>query len=158
MDRLLHVHDMFQIWYCPNIWYICLTIVIVISRSFSHIFWVKIITEWIIKIYYTFYCTIIKFVVEVLLRSMVYGYLFHFWHFSSEICYFLDTCPPLSLENGRVSYNRNAINGRRPIGTVATFSCNTGYTRVGTSSNTCQNSGNWQRYIPVCRISELFDV
>ena len=78
-------------------------------------------------------------------------------YFTSEIYFFSDTCPYLRLENSRVRFNRNAVNGRRPIGTVATFPCNTGYTRVGTSSNTCQNSGKWQRYIPTCKIRKPSD-
>ena len=66
---------------------------------------------------------------------------------------FLDTCAMQSLENGEVTYNREQVlnlNGRYPIGTVAMYTCKSGYSLSGLDSNTCQNSGNWQKAPPTC--------
>ena len=60
------------------------------------------------------------------------------------------TCVSLSLPNGRVSYNRGAINGRYPVDTVTSFSCNSGYSRSGSSSRICQTSGDWNQQTPKC--------
>ena len=60
------------------------------------------------------------------------------------------TCPPLSLSHGKVHYNRFPINGRYLVYTTVSFICNAGYLVSGTSSRTCQNSGNWNNETPTC--------
>ena len=47
--------------------------------------------------------------------------------------------------NGGVRYNRSAdASGRYPIGTQATYSCNTGYIRDGLRKRTCSSTtGQW---------------
>ena len=68
--------------------------------------------------------------------------------------YFLAvTCSPLSLVNGRVSYDMLAIDGEYDVSTVATFTCNYGYSKSGCSTSTCGNSGNWSKEIPICNQS-----
>ena len=81
--------------------------------------------------------------------------------FYSAMYFFPDYCPPLSLANGTVSYNRNAIPGsigQSSVGTIASFTCHTGYSRFGPTSRTCQSSGNWSGQNPECRESNNFYV
>ena len=58
----------------------------------------------------------------------------------------------MSISNGRVMYDRArvSVNGGWPVDTVASFSCNSGYSRSGSSSRTCQTSGNWNQQNPTC--------
>ena len=56
----------------------------------------------------------------------------------------------LSLSNGNINYNMGPLGGRRRVNTVATFSCDSGYSRSGPSSRTCQSSGNWNRQAVTC--------
>ena len=54
-------------------------------------------------------------------------------------------CNDVTLpENGTVSYseNRDHGNGTRRIGTIATYSCNTGYILIGGITRTCQSAAN----------------
>ena len=53
------------------------------------------------------------------------------------------TCPPLIIYNGRIDYIGSTHHGRYRVGAVARFSCNSGYTRFGSSSRTCQSSEKW---------------
>ena len=59
-------------------------------------------------------------------------------------------CPILSLSNGVVDYSRGEVNGQYPVDTVATFSCNPGYSRSGYNSSTCLTPGNWNQQTPIC--------
>ena len=73
--------------------------------------------------------------------------LFRFWQNILTV----DTCAWHSLENGEVDYDKQRVNDERyPIDTVATYTCNTGYSQSGSSSRTCQNSGNWEPALPTC--------
>ena len=47
------------------------------------------------------------------------------------------------LMNGDVVYSTSAVDGRYPIGTIASFTCITGYRRYGLDSSSCQNTGEW---------------
>ena len=60
------------------------------------------------------------------------------------------TCADLSLSNGRVSYNTGSVNGGFPVDTVVSFHCNNGYSLSGSSSRTCQTSGNWDQSTSTC--------
>ena len=60
------------------------------------------------------------------------------------------TCPALTLTNGIVSYDVSAENERYPAGATASFSCNYGYSMSGSTSRTCQTSGNWEQQLPTC--------
>ena len=52
-------------------------------------------------------------------------------------------CDPLMLDNGRVRYNKSKnLNGKYPLGTVASFTCNHGYLVEGPGPRTCQISGS----------------
>ena len=54
-------------------------------------------------------------------------------------------CPPLpSPANGRVSV------GPRTPGSVANYSCNTGYQLEGSVRRTCLNDGTWSEREPIC--------
>ena len=63
------------------------------------------------------------------------------------------TCSALMLSNGGVSYNTNVTNGGYTVDTVATISCNRGYSLSEFSSRTCQTSGRWNQQIPSCNQS-----
>ena len=64
------------------------------------------------------------------------------------------TCPALSNpSNGKASYSKSPVNGRYPMGTVGSFTCNDGCTREGSSSRTCQTSQNWSNKLPTCKTS-----
>ena len=55
------------------------------------------------------------------------------------------------LENGQIIYNNSqATNGGYSVSTVASFSCNIGFSQSGPSSSTCQTSGNWNQQTPTC--------
>ena len=48
--------------------------------------------------------------------------------------------------NGKVSYT-----GRTTFGQTATYSCNTGYNLVGSSTRTCQATRAWSGSAPTCQ-------
>ena len=62
----------------------------------------------------------------------------------------------LNLSHGDVSYDNNAVNGRYPVDTKASFSCDSGYTRYGSTSRICHTSGNWNNKTPTCRKEILY--
>ena len=65
---------------------------------------------------------------------------------------FLVTCPTLSSpSHGGVSYSESPVGGRYPFATVATFSCNSGYNRQGSSTRTCGTSKTWTSQSPTCK-------
>ncbi len=57
-------------------------------------------------------------------------------------------CGALTLTNGAVTYSSLAI--PRQENTVASFSCNTGYTLSSTATRTCQSDRQWSGSTPVC--------
>ena len=60
-------------------------------------------------------------------------------------------CKALSLKNGDIAYNESSdINGEYPVGTVASFLCNSGFSICGSKSSTCQMSGNWGQQSQIC--------
>ena len=67
---------------------------------------------------------------------------------------FTVTCNALSApSNGGRTYNRNSVGGKYPVDTVVTFTCNSGYSRSGSSTRKCQTSGNWNSNSPTCNKS-----
>ena len=60
------------------------------------------------------------------------------------------TCPDLTVSaNGMISYNMGTAS-LRPVGTVATYTCDTGYTLNGGSTRTCGSDGVWSDSDPTC--------
>ena len=60
------------------------------------------------------------------------------------------TCSDLTvLSNAMISYNGGSPDNR-PVDTVATYSCDTGYTFNGGSTRTCQSDGTWSGSDPTC--------
>ena len=55
-------------------------------------------------------------------------------------------CPSLSLTNGMISYSDPTLG----VGSVATHSCDTGYTLNGHMTRTCQSGGTWTDSDPTC--------
>ncbi len=61
------------------------------------------------------------------------------------------TCPDLTVPaNGMISYNMGTTS-LRPVNTVATYTCVTGYTLTGDTTRTCGSDGVWSGFAPVCR-------
>ena len=71
--------------------------------------------------------------------------------------FLLERCPPLSLGNGGVTYNKlKGDDGKYPRNTVATLTCNSGFIKKsGSSSRTCQLSGNWNGTTTSCKRSNI---
>ena len=66
------------------------------------------------------------------------------------------TCAVLSLEDGQIDYTEAAeINGEYPVGTVASFSCNSGLSLSGSESSICQMSGNWKQQSQICNAGKM---
>ena len=63
------------------------------------------------------------------------------------------TFTSLSLENGQIIYNDSQVNNEYHVDTVATFTCNYGYSLSGSESSRCTTSGNWINEIPTCNLS-----
>ena len=68
-------------------------------------------------------------------------------------------CSPLNVPaNGEINYNKAPVaDGGYPLDTVASFSCDYGYSRSGSSSRTCETSGNWNHQNPTCNQSKLYE-
>ena len=73
-------------------------------------------------------------------------------HSLSEFCHYFYAvfCNGFSLSNGQVTYNLVSMNGQYPVGTTASFTCDSGYNVVGSNSITCQPSGTWNQQAPNC--------
>ncbi len=56
----------------------------------------------------------------------------------------------LSLPNGAISYSMGSTD-IRPINTIATQSCNDGYTLNGDTTRTCGSDGVWNGSVPTCQ-------
>ncbi|XP_064386974.1 sushi, von Willebrand factor type A, EGF and pentraxin domain-containing protein 1-like [Halichondria panicea] len=82
------------------------------------------------------------------------------WTESAPVCHLI-TCSDLpSLTNGVVDYGAGSTNNR-PVDTVATYSCNPGYTFNGGSTRTCEidgNNGMWSGSAPTCQQIPCFDL
>ncbi len=62
------------------------------------------------------------------------------------------TCPDLTVPaNGMISYNMGTASPR-PVNTVATYTCDTGYTLTGgITTRTCESDGVWSGSTPTCQ-------
>ena len=61
------------------------------------------------------------------------------------------TCAVLNIENGKVSYNESVLpNKGYPFGTMASFTCNCGYSLSGMEPTTCRFFGHWCWEPPTC--------
>ncbi len=62
------------------------------------------------------------------------------------------TCSDLiAPTNGMISYNNMGTGSLRPVGTVATYTCNTSYTLNEGSTRTCGSDGMWSGFAPSCQ-------
>ncbi len=61
---------------------------------------------------------------------------------------YIDSCSDLSLTNGVINYN---MGSPRPVNTVATYTCNNGYTLRGDTTRTCGSDGQWSGNDPTCQ-------
>ncbi len=61
------------------------------------------------------------------------------------------TCSDLTaLTNGMIGYNMGTVSPK-PVGTVATYTCNPGYILNGGTTRTCGSDGVWSESVPVCQ-------
>ncbi len=61
------------------------------------------------------------------------------------------TCPDLTVPaNGMIDYNMGTAS-LRPVDTVATYTCNTGYTLNGDSTRVCVSGGIWSGSTLTCQ-------
>ena len=68
----------------------------------------------------------------------------------SKYQYFVGNCLPLTFENGDVEYHPKPVDGEDLPGTIAFFTCDDEYMRVGSLFVTCQESGIWSPQSPTC--------
>ncbi len=62
------------------------------------------------------------------------------------------TCSDLpSLTNGDIDYGGAGSTNSRPVNTVATYTCNPGFTLNGGSTRTCGSDGVWSGSTPSCQ-------
>ncbi len=63
------------------------------------------------------------------------------------------TCPDLQeMTNIKIIYDMNPMHmGSRSVGTVATYTCDTGYTLNGGTTRTCGSDRVWSGSSPVCQ-------
>lgn len=61
-----------------------------------------------------------------------------------------DCGDPGELENGQVTLSSGTT-----LGSVATYSCTTGYNAIGETVRECGTDGLWTNSVPIC-MSELF--
>ena len=64
-------------------------------------------------------------------------------------------CEKQSLKNGTEEYHESIRGGNStvegvPYGTVATYSCEHGLALMGSTTRTCQITGNWNETLPSC--------
>ena len=65
----------------------------------------------------------------------------------------------LSFPNGHISYSESALlSGRYPLDTVASFTCNYGYSISGLQLQTCQPNEAWDNQPPTCTQSKKFNI
>ncbi len=61
------------------------------------------------------------------------------------------TCPGLTVPaNGMISYNMGTASPR-PVNTVATYTCDTGFTIDGGTVQVCVIEGRWNGLAPTCQ-------
>ena len=70
---------------------------------------------------------------------------------------FVVSCPALNLTNGRVSYNKNSVDGGYPVGTEVQYSCNYGYRLSGPLKRYCQRSDDWTGPTAACNPGNQFE-
>ena len=67
-----------------------------------------------------------------------------------------EKCNDLSwvdFSNGKITYNASVVDGKVPLYTVATYTCNFGYSRKGGRTSTCKlrySTPNWHGRSPTC--------
>ena len=65
------------------------------------------------------------------------------------------TCAPVQLLNGQVNTQASLLNGRYPYQATISFSCDSGYTRTGSSSAICLDTGTWSHAPQTCNIGSV---
>ena len=66
------------------------------------------------------------------------------------------SCTALTtMDFGQIVYNKlpSLFDGSYPLGTMAIFKCNHGYTAEGPQFRTCQRSGLWDKGNQTCKLT-----
>eukprot|EP00731_Ephydatia_muelleri_P030228 Em0021g751a len=71
------------------------------------------------------------------------------WSDTPPTCGSVDCGEVQAINNGKFLYSRGTA-----VSSVATYSCNPGYTLVGTATRTCQPNGMWSASAPVCQVMD----
>ena len=66
------------------------------------------------------------------------------WIYNTVLSSAVDCGDPGTPSNGRRTGSSTTLNS------VVTYTCNTGYTRQGSSRRTCQSNGQWSGSVPQC--------
>ena len=77
--------------------------------------------------------------------------------FNRFTCLLVVSCTALEkMDFGQIVYNKlpSSFDGTYPLGTVAIFTCNDGYSEKGPQSRTCQSSGLWNGGNQICKKKE----
>ncbi|XP_065178736.1 uncharacterized protein LOC135809334 [Sycon ciliatum] len=69
----------------------------------------------------------------------------------------LPSCEPLQCGNPGIPANGDTSASSGVAGTVATYSCDFGYSLVGSASRTCMASGQWSNSLPSCELVSCGD-
>ena len=112
----------------------------------------KVMEEQILPI--LFWTYIIIFLKTMIIEAVLYTFvkLMNI----SYIISFVVTCVALSNpDHGKVSFNRSPVNGRYPMNTIASYSCNYGYKEIK-NTRYCHPSTNWFGDIPTCGLSNEY--
>ena len=56
----------------------------------------------------------------------------------------------MDLVNGTITYNMDPMGLRPVVGTVATYTCNPGYTLTGDNTTICESGGSWSSSAQTC--------
>lgn len=93
---------------------------------------------------YWLLCFINKNVVKTLYMVELYDLMLRIIHWFQY--YLVVSCEPLnSIANGKVEYSSTSVSS------IATYSCNNGYTMVGPSATVvCNSYGEWEGPVPYC--------
>ena len=89
--------------------------------------------------------------IQLVKVSRTDGNVGHVLHAFFHINFLGTTCFDLSVPlNGVITYSTGSTYNR-PVGTMATYSCNTGYALNGGSTRTCQLGWTWSGSAPACK-------
>ena len=76
------------------------------------------------------------------------------WSDSDPTCRRINTGPGINCGDPGVPSNGRRTGDNFGVRSTVTYQCNRGFVLVGSSSRTCQESGQWSGSLPTCKICE----